>query len=131
MNPERRKGPLTPALSPSSDAKAMEDGSEGKREKVGSRSAEVGSWKVSCSFRTCSRTMNPNERTSPSPHRMGRGRYARAFFPFPGSSKREGAVHNMEPGNKGKTLWEMFMERLHGASNGAGIAFANPLDLRV
>jgi hypothetical protein len=33
--------------------------------------------------------------------------------------------------NKGKTLWEMLMERLHGGGNGAGIAFANPLDLRV
>jgi len=37
----------------------------------------------------------------------------------------------MEPENKGKTLWEMLQERLHGSSNGAGIAFANPLDLRV
>jgi hypothetical protein len=37
----------------------------------------------------------------------------------------------MEPDNKGKTLWEMLLERLHGNSNGAGIAFANPLDLRV
>jgi hypothetical protein len=37
----------------------------------------------------------------------------------------------MEPENKGKTLWEMLQERLHGNSNGAGIAFANPLDLRV
>src|SRR6266850_5015054 len=39
----------------------------------------------------------------------------------------------MEPTNKGKTLWEMLMERLHGTSvgNGAGIPFANPLDLRV
>jgi hypothetical protein len=37
----------------------------------------------------------------------------------------------MEPENKGKTLWEMLLERLHGSSNGAGIAFANPLDLRV
>jgi hypothetical protein len=37
----------------------------------------------------------------------------------------------MEPGNKGKTLWEMLQERLHGSGNGAGIAFANPLDLRV
>jgi hypothetical protein len=32
---------------------------------------------------------------------------------------------------KGKTLWEMLLERLHGNSNGAGVAFANPLDLRV
>jgi len=37
----------------------------------------------------------------------------------------------MEPENKGKTLWEMLQERLHGNGNGAGIAFANPLDLRV
>jgi hypothetical protein len=37
----------------------------------------------------------------------------------------------MEPENKGKTLWEMLQERLHGSSNGAGIAFANPLDLRL
>ena len=37
----------------------------------------------------------------------------------------------MEPENKGKTLWEMLLARLHGGGNGAGIAFANPLDLRV
>src|ERR1035441_4226459 len=37
----------------------------------------------------------------------------------------------MEPDNKGKTLWEMLQERLHGGGNGAGIAFSNPLDLRV
>jgi hypothetical protein len=37
----------------------------------------------------------------------------------------------MEPENKGKTLWEMLTERLHGSGNGVGIAFANPLDLRV
>ena len=37
----------------------------------------------------------------------------------------------MEPENKGKTLWEMLTERLHSSGNGAGIAFANPLDLRV
>ncbi len=37
----------------------------------------------------------------------------------------------MQPENKGKTLWEMLMERLHGGGNGAGVAFANPLDLRV
>jgi hypothetical protein len=37
----------------------------------------------------------------------------------------------MEPENKGKTLWEMLLERLHGNTNGAGIPFANPLDLRV
>src|SRR5215471_11555527 len=33
---------------------------------------------------------------------------------------------------KGETLWEMLMDRLHkGGGNGAGIPFANPLDLRV
>jgi len=32
---------------------------------------------------------------------------------------------------KGKTLWEMLMERMNKTSNGAGIAFANPEDLRV
>jgi hypothetical protein len=37
----------------------------------------------------------------------------------------------MEPEKQGKTLWEMLMDRLHGGGNGAGIAFANPLDLRV
>ena len=37
----------------------------------------------------------------------------------------------MEPENQGKTLWEMLTERLHGSGNGAGIVFANPLDLRV
>jgi len=37
----------------------------------------------------------------------------------------------MEPDKPGKTLWEMLQERLHGGSNGAGIAFSNPLDLRV
>ena len=37
----------------------------------------------------------------------------------------------MEPEKQGKTLWEMLMERLRGSGNGAGIAFANPLDLRV
>ena len=37
----------------------------------------------------------------------------------------------MIPEKKGKTLWEMFQERLHGSNNGAGIAFSNPLDLRV
>ena len=35
------------------------------------------------------------------------------------------------PELKGKTLWEMLLERLHGRGNGAGIAFFNPLDLRV
>ena len=37
----------------------------------------------------------------------------------------------MEPDNKGRTLWEMLTERLRGSGAGAGIAFANPLDLRV
>jgi hypothetical protein len=37
----------------------------------------------------------------------------------------------MESENKGKTLWEMLTERLRGSGNGAGIAFANPLELRV
>jgi len=37
----------------------------------------------------------------------------------------------MEPEKKGKTLWEMFTERIRGGGNGAGIAFYNPLDLRV
>ena len=39
----------------------------------------------------------------------------------------------MEPEKTGKTLWEMLCERVRGAGsgNGAGIAFANPLDLRV
>ena len=39
----------------------------------------------------------------------------------------------MEPSTKGKTLWEMLMDRLHhrGTSNGSGIPFSNPLDLRV
>ncbi|HVM49285.1 MAG TPA: hypothetical protein VMU04_14740 [Candidatus Acidoferrum sp.] len=32
---------------------------------------------------------------------------------------------------KGKTLWEMLCERVRGGGNGAGVAFANPLDLRV
>jgi hypothetical protein len=34
---------------------------------------------------------------------------------------------------KGKTLWEMLMERVHGSgsSNGSGIPFYNPLDLRT
>jgi hypothetical protein len=32
---------------------------------------------------------------------------------------------------KGKTLWEMFTERLKGGGDGEGIAFLNPLDLRV
>jgi len=33
--------------------------------------------------------------------------------------------------SKGKTIWEMLVERLHKSGNGAGIAFANPLDLRI
>lgn len=33
--------------------------------------------------------------------------------------------------NKGKTLWEMLVDRLHKGGNGAGIPFFNPLDLRV
>jgi hypothetical protein len=41
----------------------------------------------------------------------------------------------MEPENKGKTLWELLMQRVHGHAtgngNGEGIAFENPLDLRV
>jgi len=37
----------------------------------------------------------------------------------------------MEPVKKGKTLWEMLVERIHGSGNGAGIAFHNPLDLRI
>jgi hypothetical protein len=37
----------------------------------------------------------------------------------------------MESEKKGKTLWEMLVERVRGGGNGTGIAFANPLDLRV
>jgi hypothetical protein len=41
----------------------------------------------------------------------------------------------MEPDKKGKTLWEMLMDRVHGSGtgngNGAGIPFNNPLDQRV
>ncbi len=38
----------------------------------------------------------------------------------------------MDATNKGKTLWEMLMDRLHGASaNGSGIAFYNPLNHSV
>jgi hypothetical protein len=33
--------------------------------------------------------------------------------------------------NNDKTLWELLMNRLHSSGNGAGIPFANPLDLRV
>jgi hypothetical protein len=32
---------------------------------------------------------------------------------------------------KGKTLWEMLVARVHRSGNGAGIAFDNPLDLRI
>jgi hypothetical protein len=37
----------------------------------------------------------------------------------------------MEPANKGKTIWEMLTDRVHGIGNGSGIAFDNPLDYRV
>jgi len=37
----------------------------------------------------------------------------------------------MDTEKQGKTLWEMLQERLRGGGNGAGIAFENPLDLRV
>jgi hypothetical protein len=37
----------------------------------------------------------------------------------------------MDAANKGKTLWEMLVERLHKGGNGAGIPFFNPLDSRV
>jgi hypothetical protein len=37
----------------------------------------------------------------------------------------------MDAANKGKTLWEMLVDRLHKGGNGAGVAFFNPLDLRV
>jgi hypothetical protein len=37
----------------------------------------------------------------------------------------------MDAENKGKTLWEMLCERVRGGGNGTGVAFANPLDLRV
>src|SRR5438045_727036 len=35
--------------------------------------------------------------------------------------------------NKGRTLWEMLLDRVHSSSNGNGaaITFANPLDVRV
>ena len=36
-----------------------------------------------------------------------------------------------DPQSKGKTLWEMLVERLHANSNGSGIAFSNPLALSV
>jgi hypothetical protein len=38
----------------------------------------------------------------------------------------------MPPEKPGKTIWEMLLARVRGGSgNGKGIAFANPLDLRV
>ena len=37
----------------------------------------------------------------------------------------------MDTDKKGKTLWEMLCDRVHGSGNGAGVAFANPLDLCV
>ena len=37
----------------------------------------------------------------------------------------------MDRNTKGKTLWEMLLERLHKNSDGEGIAFANPKDLRI
>jgi hypothetical protein len=37
----------------------------------------------------------------------------------------------MDTPSKGKTIWEMLVERLHKSGNGTGIAFANPLDLRI
>jgi hypothetical protein len=37
----------------------------------------------------------------------------------------------MDAANKGKTLWEMLVDRLHKGGNGAGVPFFNPLDLRV
>jgi hypothetical protein len=39
----------------------------------------------------------------------------------------------MDPAQKGKTLWEMLMDRVHGSGtgNGSGIPFYNPMDLRV
>jgi hypothetical protein len=37
----------------------------------------------------------------------------------------------MDTDKKGKTLWEMLCDRVHGSGNGAGVPFANPLDLRV
>jgi hypothetical protein len=36
----------------------------------------------------------------------------------------------MDAEKAGKTIWEMLCERVHGSGNGAGVAFANPLDLR-
>src|ERR1043166_1563469 len=45
-------------------------------------------------------------------------------------SKRRSLTY-MDADKKGKTLWEMLVERLHKGGNGAGIPFYNPLDLRV
>ena len=38
----------------------------------------------------------------------------------------------MQPDDKGKTLWEMFMQRIHhGGNNGSGLPFYNPRGLTV
>lgn len=38
----------------------------------------------------------------------------------------------MQADDKGKTLWEMFLRRIHqGGGNGSGLAFYNPRDVRV
>ena len=37
----------------------------------------------------------------------------------------------MDAANKGKTLWEILIDRLHKGGNGAGLPFFNPLDLRI
>jgi hypothetical protein len=37
----------------------------------------------------------------------------------------------MPPEKQGKTIWEMLMERVRGGGNGAGVAFENPLELRI
>jgi hypothetical protein len=39
----------------------------------------------------------------------------------------------MDPAKKGKTIWEMLTDRIHGggAGNGSSISFYNPLDSRV
>ncbi len=36
-----------------------------------------------------------------------------------------------DPQPPGKTLWEMFTERLRGSGNGGPLSFDNPLDLRI
>jgi hypothetical protein len=51
--------------------------------------------------------------------------------PFPGSSSPASSPSPGDPRQPGKTLWEMLVARVRGGSNGAGIPFANPLDLRV